>query len=272
MMQSKRKVMNIPLMGLGTWELKGKECTDVVVLALQCGYRHIDTAHIYQNHKAIGKAIADFDRRELFITSKFPLEEIDSAKIDASVEKTCDTALKDLGTDYLDLYLIHWPRETVSMAIVFKAMEKLIQKGKILHAGVSNFSVRSLQELRKQGCHPTANQVEFHPYLYQKKLWDYCLDQQIQLIAYRPLGKKKLLTDALFKRIGSQHEKSSAQIILRWLVQKNIPVIPKSSSKKHLLENLDIFNFSLSKEEMRELDHLNQNKRFCGEGDPAFDD
>ena len=266
-----KSVLDMPMLGLGTWQLQGKECTDVVSEALELGYRHIDTAHIYQNHKAIGKAIADYERNALFLTSKLPVEEIDSAHMISSVEKKCDAALKELGTDYLDLYLIHWPHSPELLPKVFDAMERLVEKGKVLNAGVSNFTIHHLEDLRKEKLHPMANQVEFHPYLNQEELLDYCASHGIRLIAYRPLGKKKLLDYPLFKQIGARYEKSAAQVLLRWLIQKNIPVIPKASTKNHLLENRDIFDFSLSTEELRQLDGLNQNRRFCGEGDPVFD-
>ena len=263
-------MIKLPLIGLGTWELRGRECTQIVRQALDLGYRHIDTAHAYDNHKVVHKAIAGFDRSKLFITSKFSLEQIDPAKIQKSVEKNCELALEELGTDYIDLYLIHWPNLDLPLGQIFKAMEKLASEGKILRAGVCNFTIHHLEDLRSEACNPAANQVEFHPYLYQKELLDYCRKHKIQLIAFRPLGKGKLLTDPLFKTIGERHKKSPAQVVLRWIVQKEIPVIPKASSEKHLRENLEIFNFSLSDDEMRQLDALNKNMRFCKPEDPAF--
>jgi 2,5-diketo-D-gluconate reductase B len=253
-MAEKKRRLKMPMVGMGTWELKGKECTDIVSLALDLGYRHIDTAHAYGNHKAIGKAIASVDREELFLTSKLRLEEVNAARIDASVRKLCDTALKELDTDYLDLYLIHWPQPNIPMVKVYKAMEKLIEQGKILHAGVSNFTVHHLDDFRKAHCYPVANQVEFHPFLNQKELLKNCHAQGIQLIAYRPLGKKKLLREDVFKEMAKKKGKSASQIILRWLVQKDIPVIAKASSKKHLSENRAVFDFVLTKEEMKRLD------------------
>jgi diketogulonate reductase-like aldo/keto reductase len=157
------------------------------------------------------------------------------------------------------------------MAKVFQAMQGLVRKGKILRAGVSNFGIRHLEDLRKKKYIPYANQVEFHPYLYQKELLKYCHSHRIECVAYRPLGKKKLLKEQLFKRIAEKHGKSAAQIILRWCIQKKCTVIPKSSSKTHLMENLEIFDFSLSAAEMKLLDALHRNKRFCGENDPEFD-
>ena len=263
--------MKLPLIGLGTYEMQGTKCTKAVKQALDIGYRHIDTAHLYENHKAVGKGIQGFDRSKLFITSKFTLRQINPKKVAASVEKTCDQALKDLGTDYLDLYLIHWPDLEMPMSKIFEAMEKLVDKGKILKAGVSNFTIHHLQDLKRDGFVPAANQVEFHPYLYQKPLLDYCRKMKIELIAYRPLGKGEVLKEPLLRKIGARHKKGPAQVVLRWLTQKKIPAIPKASSKKHLEENLESLDFKLSAAEMKIIDRLHQGTRFCKPGDPRFD-
>jgi diketogulonate reductase-like aldo/keto reductase len=255
--------LEIPLLGLGTWELSSKKCTDVVSQALEIGYRHIDTALVYGNHEAIAKSIHGHKREELFITSKFPLDRVDLHAIESSVEKLCDTALRELNTEYLDLFLIHWPDYRLPMGKIFKAIESLVAKDKIKSAGVSNFTIHHLEDLEKEGCRPVVNQVEFHPYLYQKELWQYALGQHITLISFRPLGKGKLLEDPVFDEIGQRYGKNGAQVILRWMVQKNIPVIPKASSEKHLRLNFDIFDFVLSNLDMRLLDDLNLNKRFC---------
>jgi 2,5-diketo-D-gluconate reductase B len=263
--------VKLPLLGLGTWDIRGHECTTIVKLALALGYRHIDTAHYYDNHEAIGKGIEGFDRHKLFITSKFNIEQLASQDIAGSVEETCDLALEQLGTGYLDLYLIHWPRRTRPLTEIFKSIELLVKKGKIKKAGVSNFTAHHLKDLLDDGHKPAANQVEFHPYLYQKELWEYCKLQHIPLIAYRPFGKGVVLKDPLLKKIGSHYNKTPAQIVLRWLAQKEIPTIPKASSETHLEGNIDIFDFSLTDDEMQHIDHLNKNKRFCGADDPEFD-
>ncbi|MBI3258375.1 MAG: aldo/keto reductase [Ignavibacteriae bacterium] len=228
--------MELPYIGLGTWDLRGNECTKIVQLALELGYRHIDTAHIYQNHQAIKKAIKDFDRRKLYITSKIAVDEqVKVAKPEESVQKACEHALKELGTDYLDLYLIHWPDRNFPLEKIFLSMEKLVEQGKIGKAGVSNYNIHHLEDFRKANCLPFANQVEFHPYLNQKELLDYCHVHHIKLIAFRPLGKGKLLhEEPLFDLIGEKYNKTGVQVILRWLIQKEISVIPKASLKKHL--------------------------------------
>jgi diketogulonate reductase-like aldo/keto reductase len=264
--------MELPQIGLGTWDLRGEECVKAVRLALDLGYRHIDTAHVYSNHESIGTALKGFDRSKIFITSKLALQEqIDSAYPELSVHKACEQVLKELKVDYLDLYLIHAPNRRFALEIIFKTMEKLIDQGKVRKVGVSNYTIHHLEDLAKAGSFPFANQVEFHPYLNQQALVDYCQTHQIKLISFRSFGKGKLLNEnPIFDLIGAKYNKTGAQIILRWLVQKEIAVIPKASSESHLKENLDIFGFSLDSVDMLKLDQLNQNKRYCRFGDPEY--
>jgi diketogulonate reductase-like aldo/keto reductase len=262
--------MQIPLIGLGTWELTGKECTNTIKQALDLGYRHIDTAHVYENHQAVQKGIHGWKREELFITTKLSLDQVNFDKIEQSVEAACNLALKELDIDYIDLYLLHWPDHKKPLSKVFKAMELLAASKKVLHVGVSNFTIHHLEDLRKDLCHPAANQVEFHPHLFQKELLDYCNQHKIKLIAYRPLGKGKLLQDPLIHKLAKSHAKTPGQIALRWLTQKNIPAIPKASSLEHLRENLHIFDFSLTPQEMHELDMLHRNLRYCSPEDEEF--
>jgi diketogulonate reductase-like aldo/keto reductase len=261
--------MELPQIGLGTWELRGRECSEIVKLALEIGYRHLDTAHVYDNHEAIRKAIKHLERSKLYLTSKIAVEsQVDKERVEESVRTACHQALKELGTDYLDLYLIHGPVSGYPLGQIFVAMEQLREEGKIHHAGVSNYGINRMEDLRKTGSIPYANQVEFHPYLFQQELLDYCRSHEIVLISYRPFGKGKLLSDEpLFSKIGERYQKSGAQVILRWLIQKGIPVIPKASSEKHLWDNFAIFDFSLSDDEVAEVDALNQNKRYCAAGE-----
>ncbi len=265
--------MKLPMVGLGTWELNGAECTKVVQMALELGYRHIDTAHAYRNHEAINRGIAGFDRTQIYLTSKLSIEDqINPKDVEGSVRKACDQTLQELGVDYLDYYLIHWPRSGFDLNQIFTAMGKLALEGKVRQVGVCNYTVNHLRDLLKTAAQPVVNQVEFHPYLYQKELLDFCHINQIELVSFRPFGKGKLLSaEPLFEQIGRRYSKTGAQVILRWLVQKNIPVIPKASSRKHLEENIQIFDFILSAEEMAQLDQLDRGKRFCKEGSPEYD-
>ena len=254
---------SIPLIGLGTWRLKGDLCLSTVKEALSLGYRHIDTALSYDNHKEIGLAIKGIKREHLYLTSKIPIELIDFDHVQPSMEKICDSVLLDLQTDYLDLLLIHSPDHEMPMEKMIFAMEKLRDKGKIKYLGVSNFTLHHIENLLSHEAYIAVNQVEFHPYLFQKELLDYCLERHIRLVAYRPFGKGELLSDPLLSYIGKRVNKSPAQIILRWLVQRNIPAIPKASSYEHLKANLDVFDFVLTEEEMGKIDALHRNIRYC---------
>jgi diketogulonate reductase-like aldo/keto reductase len=254
----------MPLLGLGTYKLTGRECTKIVRQALEMGYPLIDTAHVYQNHKAVASALRGFSRDAYFLTSKVALEQIENKHVEKSVEKACDLALKELGLDYLDLYLLHWPENSISHVEIVSSMQKLVSRGKIRAIGVSNCTIHHLQDLKKADLKVDVNQVEFHPYLFQKELLNYCQAQKIVIESYRPLGKGALVDEPIFVELAKKHKRTPAQIILRWLVQKEIPTIPKASSQEHLKENLMLFDFALSKEEMNLLDHLPKNIRFCG--------
>ena len=259
----KEHTHSIPLIGLGTWRLTGDLCLSTVKEALALGYRHIDTAVSYENHKEIGQAIKGYKREELYLTSKIPIESVDFDDVSSSVEKICDSALSDLQTDYLDLLLIHSPDHEMPMEKMIFAMEKLRDKGKIKYLGVSNFTMHHIENLLSHEAYISVNQVEFHPYLFQNELLDYCKQRHIRLVAYRPFGKGELLSDPLFSYIGKRVNKSPSQIILRWLVQRDIPSIPKASSYEHLKANLDVFDFILSEEEMGKIDALHRNIRYC---------
>ena len=266
--------IEIPEIGLGTWELRGKKCIEVVKMALDLGYRHIDTAFAYENHKEIAKALKVYARDELFLTTKVDLGQLSAdvylsqandQNIDESVESICDLALTELGVEYLDLLLIHWPDRNRPLEEILAALHKMVTKEKIRFVGVSNYTKHHLQDAYDANVAVAFNQVEFHPYLYQKQLLDFCKQHNTHLIAYRPLGKGKLLKEeSLFSEIGKAHQKSAAQVVLRWIIQKRVPVIVKSVSSDHLKENLEIFDFTLSPEEEKKIDKLSCEKRFCG--------
>lgn len=263
--------VEMPLLGLGTWDLRGKECTDVVKMAIEMGYRHIDTAHFYENHLAIAKAIAKFDRSALFLTSKFAMDQLEEGKEEASIRKALLQALDELGVEYLDLYLIHWPDPSKRMDLLIKTMHQMREEGKIRAVGVSNFTIHHLQDLMHSHLEVAANQVEFHPYLYQKDLLDFCKQHRIQLIAYRPFGLGEICKDPVVKKIGKKHNKTAAQTLLRWLIQQDICAIPKASTQSHLKENLEVFDFHLSEQEMDDLYALNRDHRYCNWKDSEFD-
>lgn len=258
----------MPVLGLGTWNLRGEECTRIVSQALALGYTHIDTAHVYENHKAIAPALKGKDRSKLFLTSKLDPGQI-PGYTQGEVAAAFDRALNELQVDYLDLYLLHYPEKQKPYFKAVEAMQHFLETGKARAIGVSNCTRRHLAEIKKHGLHPSVNQVEFHPYLYQKELLETMRREKMVLVSYRSLGKGALLSDPLLTSIGKQHNKSSAQVILRWCIQQKIPVIPKASSEQHLKANLALFDFHLSDHEMSQINGLNRNERFCN--NPWFD-
>lgn len=266
-------MLPLPRIGLGTWDLRGEDCVKAIQMALDLGYRHIDTAHLYQNHQEVARAIRGFDRKKLFITTKLDIgEQVDPKNPEISVQKACEKVLRELNTDYVDLYLIHYPDRNFPLDSIYRSMVKLIEQKKILRAGVSNYTIHHLQDLANAGYVPFVNQVEFHPYLNQQALLDYCRSHKIELMSYRSLGKGKLLSeDPIFVTIGTKYHKTGAQVLLRWLIEKGISVIPKASSAEHLRENIEIFDFSLASEDMATLDSLDKKKRYCDPDDTEFD-
>lgn len=246
----------IPMLGLGTWQMEKEHVMKAIPIALEVGYRAIDTAYAYYNEKFIGQAIEGFPREELYLTSKLWREFHHPKK----VEKICDTSLKDLKTDYLDLYLIHWP-EKVNMVEILEQMHRLKEKGKIRSVGISNATTGHLRELIKQKVPISVNQVEYHPFLNQNRLLEFCKSHEIAVTAYSPIAQGTVTNEITLVEIGKKHDKTPPQVALRWLLQKGIIVIPKAFSRAHLLENMDVFDFSLTGDEMEQIESIDQNHR-----------
>lgn len=251
--------MAIPKVGLGTWKLLGKQCEEVVESALEIGYRHIDTALSYNNQKEIGRAIDCIPRARVFLSSKFVISHLDNF----SVERCCNEALLDLQTDYLDLFLLHYPDRSAPMIKILRELKSLVKKEKVREIGVCNCTIAHLKEMLRAGIHPVCNQVEFHPYLYQRELLEFCQHNQIQLVSYRTLGKGVLLEDPLLIEMAKDYEKTPAQILLRWCLDKGVAVIPKASCREHLEANLQLYDFSLSPKDQFALDNMPSQQRFC---------
>ena len=251
--------MSIPMIGIGTWELTGNQCTESIKIALALGYRHIDTAEMYTNEEQIGKAIAGFPRDQLFITSKvWP----GNASY-AGMMKACDKSLEKLGTNYLDLYLLHWPKKELDLKEAFRGFADLIKQGKIRAMGVSNFTITQLKDAialaGEAGIQIVTNQVEFHPMLHQKELLDFCKANKIAVTAYSPLARGMVLKNNVITNVAAKYSKTAAQVSLAWLVQKDIIVIPKASSESHMAQNLELPH--LEQADMKRIDEITDRQR-----------
>ncbi len=243
----------MPALGLGTWELQGKQCITTVREALDMGYRHIDTAEMYRNHREIGEAIRGRDRGEIFLTSKVWSSHLHRDDVLAA----CSTALSELGTDYLDLYLIHWPNPSTPLQETLQALSELRKQGKARSIGVSNFPPKLLRQAIEAADFPiVTDQIEFNPQTYDRETLQACKQNSVVLTAYSPLGRGELLADPAVVRVAAKHGKTSAQICLRWALQKGAAVIPKASNTKHLRENMDVFDWALDQQDMTKLDAL----------------
>ncbi|WP_018257348.1 aldo/keto reductase [Halomicrobium katesii] len=247
---------SIPKIGLGTWQNTGTACTETVRTALDLGYRHVDTAQVYDNERAVGEGIAaaDVDRDDIFLTTKVWRSNLRRETVVSTVEES----LAKLGVDYVDLLLIHWPHPRVPVEEPLDAMAELRERGLVEHLGVSNFTRSQLRAAADAADAPiVADQVLYHPYKEQSALREYCVDAGIALTAYSPLARGRVLGDDLLARIGDRYDRSPAQVALRWLVQQDgVVAIPKSTSRDHLADNLAVFEFSLTDDEMARIHEL----------------
>ncbi|MBN2066959.1 MAG: aldo/keto reductase [Candidatus Diapherotrites archaeon] len=254
--------VQIPALGLGTWLLNGEKCASAVKASLELGYTHIDTAEMYNNQVEIGNAIEGFDRKRLFLVSKAWSNHMHFNDLINACEKT----LGELGTDYLDLYLIHWPNPKVPIAETLKAMQQLKNEGKIRAFGLSNFTIPEIEQALQTSKEIATNQVEMHPLFRQGKLLEYCNSKNIPITAYSPIARGKVFQNKTILKIAERHGKSPAQISLKWLLQKGTIVIPKASSKEHLEQNLGIFSWKLTAEEIQEIDSIREEVRLVNPG------
>ena len=251
----------IPQFGLGVYQISNnKECEENCIKAIKLGYRHIDTAQIYGNEKGVGAAInsfKDIPREDFFITTKIWISDFDKGK----AKKQVDEMLKRLNTDYIDLLLLHWPKGDYVSA--YKDMEKAVNEGKVKSIGLSNFKENNLREiLNIAKIKPVINQIELHPYAQRKQLVKMCEDNGIKIEAWYPIahGDKNLINNAVFTEMAKKYNKTNAQIILRWHIQKGYIIFPRAKNPVHLEENINIFDFELNDEEMKKIDALDKNK------------
>lgn len=246
----------IPVLGIGTWKMRGRGCRRSVLSALEMGYRHIDTAEFYRNEREVGQAVNEsgVDREDLFLTTKAWSNHFERD----AVQQACEDSLKRLGVEYIDLYLMHHPSDTVPLEETLAGMQRLAEQGKTRYIGVSNFSVTRLDRARSISDVPIlTNQVEYHPFRQRNKLLAYCQEHDVLLTAYSPLDRGGVMRDRTLQSIGEKYGKTPAQVALRWLIQKDhVITIPKASSKEHQRINMEVFDFELRAEEMNEIDAL----------------
>jgi diketogulonate reductase-like aldo/keto reductase len=259
----------IPSLGLGTWQLQGSRCIRAVRYAIEVGYRHIDTAAIYQNHEEVGKGIydAEVERQDLFITSKVWRDDL---KFQQTID-ACHRALDELELDYLDLYLIHWPNKSLPVQETLEAMQELKEKGLIKAIGVSNFTTEHIKSAQKAGVEIVNNQVEYHPSLNQEELLAFCEKEDILLTAYSPLARGDDLELEVIQELAQKYEKSPAQVVLNWLISKGIVAIPKASTKEHIQSNWETLSWELELADVERIDGLNSNTRLINPGFAKFD-
>ncbi|MFB6256695.1 MAG: aldo/keto reductase [Haloplanus sp.] len=253
--------VDLPAVGLGTWRLRDEACRRAVRTALDVGYRHLDTAQAYGNERQVGAALdaSDVDRDEVFLTTKLD----GSNRTYDAVLRSVEDSLDRLGVDTLDLLLIHWPTDRppgspvrlpfgAPLAETLAAMNEAVDRGRVRHLGVSNFGVDLLDEARSLSEAPIrTDQVQFHPYWDQRDLLAYCQREDILLTAYSPLCHGAVLGDDLLAAIGRKYDKTAAQVALRWVVQhENVCTVPKASTRDHLVDNRDVFDFELTPDEM----------------------
>lgn len=243
---------NIPAIGLGTWELQGPTCARIVEQALRLGYRHVDTAQIYENEREVGEGVraSGVRRADVFVTTKVwsthfaPNDLLRSAK----------ESLARLRMTEVDLLLLHWPNPQVPLEETLGALAQARQLGLTRHIGVSNFTVALIEEAVAKSSAPlVCNQVEYHPFLDQTKVLAACRAHGLAVVAYSPVAKGRFKESEALKRIGARHGKTAAQVCLRWLLQQNVVVIPRTSKVERLSENIDVFDFALTDAEMSEI-------------------
>jgi diketogulonate reductase-like aldo/keto reductase len=249
----------IPAIGLGTWELRGRTCARVVEQALRLGYRHIDTAQIYENESEVGEGLraSGVNRDEVFVTTKVWTTHFAPNDLERSTRES----LARLRLAHVDLLLLHWPNPRIPLQETLGALAHVKDLGMAGHIGVSNFTVALIEQAVAACPAPlVCDQVEYHPYLDQAKVRRACTDNGMALVAYSPIAKGRIKNDRALARIGEQHGKTAAQVCLRWLVQQNVAAIPRTSKIERLSENIELFDFELSDDEMRQISAMSSPK------------
>ncbi|MEJ7529912.1 aldo/keto reductase [Staphylococcus hominis] len=256
----------MPMLGLGTFRVENDDtCKEAVKHAIESGYRSIDTAKVYGNEEQVGQGIKEglestgLNREDIFVTSKLFFEDFGRE----NVAQAYETSIQKLGLDYLDLYLVHWPGTNEAVMIdTWKGMEDLYKDNRVKNIGVSNFNPDHFEALLAQvSIKPVINQVEFHPYFTQEKLRKYLEAQNIYMESWSPFMNTQILNDETLNEIGKEVNKTAAQVIIKWNMQHNVVVIPKSVTSSRIEENIDVFDFELSADQMKRIDDLNKDQR-----------
>ena len=247
----------IPMIGFGTWDLSGETVKSSVRAALESGYTHIDTAEGYKNESEIGTVLTEYDRSDIFLTSKVLPKNLDYE----SVVRACRASLERLRTDYLDLYLIHWPNPAISLRETLNAMETVYDEGLVKNIGVSNFSAYQLSCAKHISDVPIAvNQIEYHPLYQQPRLREYCSESDTVVEAAAPLARTKILNEPAICKIADDHDRSPAAVVLRWAIARDTVVLPKSTSPSHIESNLTACDWDLPEGDLAVIDELNRDE------------
>jgi diketogulonate reductase-like aldo/keto reductase len=247
----------IPMLGLGTWQLNGSVGSRIVEQALKLGYRHLDCALIYGNEKEVGEGLhaSGVKREDIFITTKVPHTELAPPALERAVKQS----LANLRVSDVNLLLIHWPNPQIPLAETLGAMGKMKKEGYARHIGISNFTVALIEEAVKLSSEPlVTNQIEWHPYLDESKVKAECDKHGIAVTAYCPIARGRAVGDEVLTAVGNKYGKTAGQVSLRWLIQKGAIVIPRTSKVERLTENMSIFDFELSADDMARIDALSK--------------
>lgn len=261
--------MEIPPLGFGTWQLTGEACVNAVKTAFEVGYRHIDTADRYGNHKEVGRGIKEsgIKREDFFLTTKTFYDQLEPSVVLANGERF----LEELQVDYIDLMLIHWPNKNVPVTSTLEAMQELKDKGIIKHIGVSNFTKHHLEDALKAEIEIYDNQVELHPTFNQMDLLEFCSHKKIKVTAYSPLGRGDDLGSETILELSKKYSVSPAQIILNWEMARGVIAIPKSESPERIKDNFNSLNWKMEPEDIEKMNNIPQGERLINPDFNEFD-
>ncbi|MFC7018857.1 MULTISPECIES: aldo/keto reductase [Haloarcula] len=247
----------LPMVGVGTWDIGGDTVKGSVRAGLDAGYGHVDTAEGYKNEAEIGEVLSDYDREDVFLTSKILPKHLGYE----SVIEACEASLDRLGTDYLDLYLIHWPNPAISLRETMSAMATLHDRGWVRNVGVSNFSAYQLSCAQHVSDVPVAvNQIEFHPLFQRPDLVDYCRETDTVIEAAAPLGRTEVFDHPVVQDLAEKYDKSAPQIVLKWELERDIVVLPKSSTPDHVRSNFELFDWEMDDGDLERLDDADEDE------------